>query len=52
MKNPPTLSSGQFSPVTAAKGIMKKYHYNRYKRFCNTHFQKTANLDKCNFVVF
>ena len=26
IKNPPTLLSGQFSPVTAAKGIMKKYH--------------------------
>ena len=24
MKNPPTLLSGQFSPVTAEKGIMKK----------------------------
>ena len=27
MKNPPTLLSGQFSPVTAAKEIIKKISF-------------------------
>ena len=53
MKNPPTLLSGQFSPVPAAKGIMKNFIPGKsYKLFCNTHFRTIANSDKCNFCGF
>ena len=38
------IVSGQFSPVTAAKGIMKHIIPGKsYKHFCNPHFRKIAN---------
>ena len=53
MKSPPTLLSGQFSLVTAAKGIMKNMILGRsYKHFCNTHFGTEINPYLWFFEVF